>query len=78
MSILDHISDFFSRRLAYARARNELLALDDHLLRDIGITRDQIDEVARRSLAQPEGETVSDARPPLFGAGSRGRLAAGA
>ena len=78
MSILHHVSDFFSRRLAYARARKDLMALDDHLLRDIGITRDQIDAVARRSLEQPEDAALAGAEVhrPVFGTGRR--AAAGA
>lgn len=41
----------FARRAAYAKTRRELEALSDHELQDIGITRFDIDSLARKGTA---------------------------
>ena len=49
-SLAGMIGDLFRRarrRNDLRHARNQLRALDDHLLRDMGIERSQIDEVFR-------------------------------
>ena len=40
---LHHIGLWAARVVAYSRQRRDLARLDDHLLRDIGVTREQID-----------------------------------
>jgi len=53
----------FGRILAaFARAqtRRQLNALSNHQLRDIGLTRDQIDDVARRMSEQHRAARVAD------------------
>ncbi len=46
---------------AIRRAENELLALDDRMLRDIGISRSEIGSAVRN----PEQERLNGAIPPL-------------
>ncbi|MFN7004450.1 MAG: DUF1127 domain-containing protein [Roseinatronobacter sp.] len=44
-----------SRHLALSRSRRQLAQLDDHLLDDVGLTRDQATfEAARRSWDAPK------------------------
>ena len=40
----------FMQALALARSRRALATLDDHLLRDIGLTREEAEAEARRDL----------------------------
>lgn len=66
MIILNSITDAVRRYVAYSRAKTELRSLDDRMLRDIGITRGEIDNLAWQSAfgavaprAKPVQETVA-------------------
>lgn len=48
LSLLAFIHRFVQRQ-AYKRDRRRLLQLDDHLLRDIGVSREEADIEGRRS-----------------------------
>ena len=57
------VVDAWRRRRAYHLAVNELRALDDHMLRDIGVQRYAIDELvyhAPRLVADARGATLVD------------------
>ena len=46
-SLLNPLANFFGRASVYHRTKNELRGLTDRELADIGISRFDIDEVAR-------------------------------
>lgn len=46
MALVISIIDFLRRERDYRRTRSSLHSLDDRLLRDIGVRRDQIDSLA--------------------------------
>lgn len=50
----------FIRERALRRAENELMALDDRMLRDIGLSRSEIASAVRN----PAEERLNGARPP--------------
>lgn len=58
MVILGSITEAARRYWSYRRARAELSALDDRILKDIGVTRGEIDLVARRT-----SRTAASRRP---------------
>lgn len=49
MGFFDAVMDAVRRYRAYRRARAELAGLDDRILRDIGVARAEIDQVARQA-----------------------------
>lgn len=62
--ILGARSEAAARRRAERTCRMDLAALDDHLLRDLGFTRDQIAEVARTAAQTLSPEARPRARRP--------------
>ncbi len=52
MIILSSIVDHLRRRQAYHQTYAMLSSMDDHMLQDIGISRAQIDMVARSGLSR--------------------------
>jgi uncharacterized protein YjiS (DUF1127 family) len=47
---LFHLPTFIASRVALTRSRRSLRRLDDHLLRDIGLTRAEAEAEATRAL----------------------------
>ena len=47
MKLIQAFQRWLARRRTLARTRRELHALPDHLLKDLGLRRDAIDEVFR-------------------------------
>lgn len=64
MIIVTSISDALRRYWAYARAKAELRSLDERMLKDIGISRDQIEQLARQAaneaVGAPKAEPTKD------------------
>ena len=56
------IFEFFRSAYALRQARRELHALNDHLLRDIGLSRDAIDSALLERVVLPEPR-LAQARP---------------
>lgn len=48
-NLRETVSDFFARRAAYRAAYTELASLSNRELADIGITRSEIDAIARQA-----------------------------
>jgi uncharacterized protein YjiS (DUF1127 family) len=51
--LLGRLAGRFHSYFAYAQAKRSLSALDDHLLRDLGISRGEIDFVVRSPERRP-------------------------
>ncbi len=70
MIIVTSISDALRRHWVYARARAELRSLDERMLKDIGITRDQIEQLARqaadKAVAPPKAEPAEGLAAPTL------------
>ena len=56
------IFEFFRSAYALRQTRRELHALNDHLLRDIGLSRDAIDSALLERVVLPEPR-LAQARP---------------
>lgn len=65
LSPLRHAAQFWRRRQLHNKAVRELSALDDHMLKDIGISRSQIGNVALMASLEPQsaGLARSSIRP---------------
>ena len=57
----------FRRRQEQARIRRALARLDDHLLRDIGVTRAEVNAGLLPPFAQPEDPALRGLGSPLAG-----------
>ena len=65
MFILSAIANYMKRRLEVSVARDELRALDEHALRDIGMTRRDVDRITHDTITtehRPDLPLV----PPAF------------
>ena len=65
MIILSAIVDHIRRRKAYHQTYAMLSSMDDHMLRDIGICRAQIDMVARSGLPREKPIRLQTNQPVL-------------
>lgn len=81
MVIVSSILNYLRQEREYRASCNLLHAMDDHLLQDIGIRRDQIDSLVaeqrelKRKAAASEAENKRDTQTPGAAIGGHGLAA---